>query len=446
MKWECHHCGQEHDELPERCTSCGTEPEIVLNLWTCKSCGQADIPATGAPCPNCGADQQADAPVAVAPDKRLFGEIARALASGAWRFCAYCKTLVPPVDVRSGRANTRCPTCGGELIEATQRAGTQQVSAADAQNYRAQIVTDLAGAPLATDVGRAHRTAPATTPAAAPPAKKGGVARYVFLALGVLFLLCVAWPTRKVTYQVTSQRWSRSIDIEALQRKTDRGWEAEVPAAAYAKSCQREVRSHRDVPIGTESYREEVDDTASCAEYRDRTERVEDGTESYEEEVDDGKRCVRDGFKMNGGVSVKTCEEWERKKKNVTRTRTKYTEKVIGQECVRYRKKMVTKTRTKYRKEPVYDNRCTFTIDTEWVGVRSVERRGADTQPEWPVVDVRDRERPGARHAEYVLELKDSRGKPARYLCGALPEWKAHKAGTDVLAEVSFGTIVKLLN
>lgn len=448
MRWECHECGHEHASIPERCEECGTVPEIVVNIWQCTSCGQADIPGTVTSCPSCGADKQADAKVAVAPNLKLFGEVARALAEGAWRYCAYCKTLVPPVDIRSGRRNERCPACGGELSESQRVAASQQVSAAEAEKLRPQVVADLAGNVVA-GAGEArvpHLLAPpADPPAAGGGKKKGGIAKYVLLAIVGLIVFVICAPTRKVDYQVTAQRWSRSIDVEELQFKNKTDWQSDVPAAAYDRSCAPKVRRYNEVPIGTEKYWEDVEDRSKCEQERDRTESVADGSESYEEQVQDGKKCVRYGFKMNGGVSVKTCEEFEPKYKTVTRTRTKYRDKVVGKECVRYGTMKVQKSRTKYRKDPVYEPFCSFTVDTDWKVTRTLRTQGVDVPPEWSDTStLGKRERTGARHEEYVLALKDKRGNDKEFTCKTQQEWTPHKTGTSVKAEVSLGVVLRL--
>ena len=160
MTWECHSCGEQHDSLPSQCRSCGTAPEIVENVWRCASCGHSDIGGTRVSCPGCGAEKGKEAQVAVDPSRRIEGERGRALLEDVWRYCAYCKTQVPPVSDR-GVANERCPTCGGALSESKEQAARETLTAEQAASYRApKIVGDRA-----CQLAAAERCAVAAGPA-----------------------------------------------------------------------------------------------------------------------------------------------------------------------------------------------------------------------------------------------------------------------------------------
>jgi Zn-finger nucleic acid-binding protein len=85
----------------------------------------------------------------------------------------------------------------------------------------------------------------------------------------------------------------------------------------------------------------------------------------------------------------------------------------------------------RYREEPVYDDRCYFTVD-RWKKQRTETARGAGTQPapQWPQVRLSrtgaglGAEREGPRREAYVLELRGSDGAP--YSCTVpLSTWQA---------------------
>ncbi|NWF70054.1 MAG: zinc ribbon domain-containing protein [Chloroflexi bacterium] len=85
---------------------------------------------------------------------------------------------------------------------------------------------------------------------------------------------------------------------------------------------------------------------------------------------------------------------------------------------------------TRYRSEPVYDDRCYFTVD-RWVYVRSVTADGdsVDDRLVWPNTGIGSScsrlgcEREGNRREEYVLQLRGS--GDARYECSvALDLWQ----------------------
>ncbi|MBK1648571.1 hypothetical protein [Rhabdochromatium marinum] len=74
---------------------------------------------------------------------------------------------------------------------------------------------------------------------------------------------------------------------------------------------------------------------------------------------------------------------------------------------------------TNYRKEPVYDDKCRFTVD-RWRYARSLVAQGQDRQPHWPIVSgLREGqclgcERPGRRLSEYSVTFTDQQGRRER--------------------------------
>lgn len=433
MRWECHECGHLHDEIPDRCAQCGTAPEIVRNVWRCPSCGQSDIDGTRTTCPGCGADKGKDAAVAVdtSDAARIEGEQGRKLASGPWLYCAFCKTQVPPVYTsgpKLGQRTENCPTCAGPLSESTEEAASEVVRATEAAQYRKQTTQARGGGDAPVD-GKLPPTAlpdPVVPPPDPPPRRRWP---YVLLAivLGLGWLICS--PGRKVAYTVERRAWERSIEVETLGKRAGSDWEADLPSGAYSKVCADKFRKNVDVPIGTETYYEDEEDHDHCEDWDERT---------VQDEVEDGKRCVEQGYKTQGGVSVKTCLEWEKKYKTVT-----HKEKV----CAKYRIRHVRKTRTKYRQEPRYEPFCTYEVDTTWKRTRTAQSRGEEEPPAWPPVGtLGGREREGKRQERYTLRLRDGGGKTEDFETKTQDEWSAHPPGSRVKAEVKLGVVVRLLD
>lgn len=98
--------------------------------------------------------------------------------------------------------------------------------------------------------------------------------------------------------------------------------------------------------------------------------------------------------------------------------------------------------RTKYREEPVYDQRCRYTV-TDWVVTRTEEAagRGTSPAPSWPTVKLRGggkrlgSEREGDRSERYEVLLRGSDGEDHR--CG-LPEstWSAYREGDVLVGQI----------
>ncbi len=436
MRWECHECGEIHDELPEACRSCGTKPEIVQNVWRCARCGESGIAGTRTSCPGCGAEKDQSAQVAVAADQLIEGEQGRALAAGPWLYCAFCKTQVPPVYTtgpKQGQPTDRCPTCAGPLSEAQQEAASETIRASEAATYRDQAVQRRGGGAV-----EPRAVLPPTRPPSdnqslpgSPAAPSRRIWPWILLALlcGLLWLMFS--PGKPVGYSVVGRSWERSIDIETLQKKAGRDWQSDLPQGAYNTACERTFRKNIDVPIGTETYFEDEEDRSHCEAYENRT---------VEEEVEDGKRCVEHGYKTQGGVSVKTCLSWETKHKTVSKTE---------RECVRYRIRHVKKTRTKYKQEPVYEPFCAFEVDTNWRTTRTLRSGSSDenTSPSWPVTaGLGPRERTGKRQESYRLRLQLQKGKVQDFRARDEAQWQRNPVGSRGQARLKLGVIVDLID
>lgn len=97
----------------------------------------------------------------------------------------------------------------------------------------------------------------------------------------------------------------------------------------------------------------------------------------------------------------------------------------------------------KYREEPVYDDRCYFTVD-RWTVSRTERATGTGTDCEWPVVGALrggsslGAERQGAKGEKYELSLKGEDGKT--YSC-KLPEAKWRTVADGLKKVIPVGVI-----
>ena len=463
MNWECHNCGELHDSVPARCRKCGTAPEIVENVWQCTSCGESGIGGTRTSCPKCGAQKGSDARVVVDASRQLTGDRALALANQVWRYCAYCKTQVPPVNER-GVPNERCPTCAGPLSESTESAAREILTAEQAAAPRAQRVDGAPSTP------KPHELAPPPKPpeAAWHQPKRGlGGCLYVLAACALLLFMCGYWlyePPHLETFQVSGHTWKRTIQIEALVPKKEEGWVRQMPAAAYDKQCEKREYAKRQVfDHEVESF-VEVEDRSHCVEESSRktTVDVADGEESYTAQEQDGKSCVRSGFETNGGVAVKKCLEWQPRYKDVTRTRTRYRkEEKITRECVRYGKKRERRTEKIYRQEPIFDEFCHYTVDL-WGPGMLLSEQGTNQEARWPELpELGPKQRLGVRTQAYSMLLKRTAESDRKYrtksgpiACSPEPctwpleneaQWRRYPLGTMVETETRNGRIIRLV-
>lgn len=120
-----------------------------------------------------------------------------------------------------------------------------------------------------------------------------------------------------------------------------------------------------------------------------------------------------------------------------------------GETCVDKRKdkgdgtfEVIKECKPRYRSEPVYDDRCSYTI-LRWTTVdsRRSSGRGLTPEPSWPAVNLPSRRsgigarREGRRHARYTIELMDADDK--EYTCDvSAPRWSEYSRGTALIGQV----------
>jgi hypothetical protein len=175
-------------------------------------------------------------------------------------------------------------------------------------------------------------------------------------------------------------------------------WKKEVSATVQGHSWKREIAIEEMKQVSESAWRDAVPGDAyamSCSKEQRTTKKVPDGETCHTKDVDRG-----DGTFERKNV----CE-------------------------------------TKYRSEPVYDDKCRYTVD-RWKQVRSaVAEGGLDAAPQWPPVSLRQAgtcrgcEREGAKKQEYIVQL----GGPenAQFTCDKPEaEWRSYKKGSKYPLQV----------
>ncbi|MBS1150165.1 MAG: hypothetical protein H6Q89_1863 [Myxococcaceae bacterium] len=168
-------------------------------------------------------------------------------------------------------------------------------------------------------------------------------------------------------------------------------WKKEVTATVEGHRWKREIAIESLQQVNESAWRDAVPSDAyamSCSKEQRSTKKIPDGETCHTKDVDRG-----DGTFERKNV----CE-------------------------------------TKYRSEPVYDDKCRFTVD-RWRRARGVVAEGGlDDTPAWPPVALRQAgtcrgcEREGARTQEYVVALGGP--KDAKFKCDKPEsEWRQYKQG-----------------
>jgi hypothetical protein len=197
-----------------------TEEGVYEMLWDCKFCGQKKLLGlTHRFCANCGAPQDAD--------KRYFPDDSEKVAVkdhafvGADVSCPSCKGW-------NSRNAKCCTNCGGPLA---------------------------GGKDAALRPDQVHGDAGAIAPpvASAAPKKSGGIVGIVvgviMLAIIGLVLALVFWK-KSGAFEVTGQRWTRTIDVERYQLTRSSAWCDQLPLGAKELGRHKEKRSTEQVKDG----------------------------------------------------------------------------------------------------------------------------------------------------------------------------------------------------
>ncbi len=168
-------------------------------------------------------------------------------------------------------------------------------------------------------------------------------------------------------------------------------WKKEVSATVEGHSWKREIAIESLQQVSESAWRDAVPSDAyamSCSKEQRSTKKIADGETCHTRDVDRG-----DGTFERKNV----CE-------------------------------------TKYKSEPVYDDKCRYTVD-RWKRSRAVTAQGGlDDAPAWPAVSLRQPgtcrgcEREGAKTQEYIVALGGPQN--AKFNCDKPEaEWRAYKKG-----------------
>ena len=439
MTWECHQCGQNHAVVPDQCVTCGTKPEFTENVWECPTCKRQGNPASAERCQGCGAEQDAGARFAVDPSRKLSVAEGRAATSGSLVKCAYCATLISPVDPVTGKPETMCMTCGASRTDADRRAIDQVIPDSEAGTYRAVVLepnTKSGGDPQGhvprgrASVQSVDDPGPPTYPdpvrLVRPVAIGAGVVLALFL-LGWAFQSCRA---REGIAQVTAKSWERTIGVDRQVVSTGSDWIDQVPSGAASTGCSPRQRGTHPVITGTHIVLVPVIDP--CFNHSTRTDRV-----PYQV-ARGSKSCGGWGSKTQGKVSVRVCTGgWSQP------TRTEYRSETRSV-CVSGTR-MESHVENTYRYDPTFADYCGWTR-VSWEQVRVLTASGQADEPRWPDASgVGPSERQGRRGESYRVSFRHPEVTNRSDLEVAEFRWRQVRIGEPLRIAYRGGSVESIL-
>jgi hypothetical protein len=382
--------------------------------WDCPGCGSTGVFGRHVECPACGKPRPAgirfylsdDAPILVDPDR-----LAEARAGADW-VCGHCGA--------SNRAPL--PECGG--------CGAPWGSSAT------QRVVDYASHEVPRS-GATPRPLAAAAPGAATAGKSAGGGCFRIGCMGIIALMVLGnvitllFPPvggeDLVAAVVAEKSWMRSVAIEERHVVTREGWE--LPDSARLVRRERRVQRYDQV----------VDRYETVSRRVARTDQVPDGTETRTREVSErvrtGTRTYVCGQRSlgNGYFDDVKCTEPEYE----TRTRTEHYQEPRYRTETYYEK--VTESEPVYRRVPVRAMHYTYRVP-EWRPSRTLEERGASTEPAWPAFKLKRTEREVERTQRYEVVFRETGGERRHTMLMPQERWGRFRAGERVALGPSSGS------
>ncbi|TVQ90438.1 MAG: zinc ribbon domain-containing protein [Deltaproteobacteria bacterium] len=284
--------------------------------------------------------------------------------------------VCPACDTPNSAASDFCEACGSPLDDAAAAKQRQRKVTAEGERFDGESGSDAKREARerkqAAKEARLREMQGVGPEPAGPPKKSFGNSK---LGMACFSIIALALGIGMV-FCCLSWLWSTTSDVTVQGHE----WERTIQVEAYGPTTKRAWRN--EVPAGARDLR--------CTQEKRSTKRVKDGEEC---------KTVREDKGDGTFAQIQECKP-------------------------------------KYRKEPVYDDRCRYTIDT-WSVTRTEEAKGQGLEPRWPTVQIRGtQEREGRRNAVYRVRLLDEDGQ--QHTCDlSEARWRGLKPNQKI--EATFG-------
>ncbi len=221
-----------------------SDEKVYEMLWDCKYCGTKKLLGkTHRFCPNCGAPQDDEA--------RYFPSDADKVAVedhvyvGADLICPSCDTL--------NAANSEfCQQCGtplkgaksAQLVQDDQVIGEgehfESTGSRNVAQERWEKKLDAAGLSPKKPTNRVGR--------------RGLILGLGLVGLILLVVLVAIFWKRETTAYVTAHNWTREINIESYEARSESAWCDSMPGDAYSITRHQEQRGSKQIPDGQDCH------------------------------------------------------------------------------------------------------------------------------------------------------------------------------------------------
>ncbi len=387
---------------------------IVEGLWDCPYCGTKGIGGSKRTCTNCGRARDGDTRFYMSGQKRyLSSSEARKINKNPDWVCDYCGNLNSDDD-------TECHSCGAKRTSenldyfqnmAKKENSTRQENQLEVEQrtYERESPSDEKSC-VDYSCSRMYEESDFNYSCSQlneeSEKSESGQKSFDFenlkgviiflsafalitgLIIGLVFLLS---PKEK-ELTITNLSWERNIEIEEYKTVNENDWY--LPTGGRLHYTNREIHHYEDV----------------FDHYETRTRQVPRERYVRTETIVTGYRDLGNGY----------FEE-------ITSTRDVYEtyyETETYQEAV-------------YRSEPVYRTKYYYEID-KWLYGRTATSKANDKTPQWPELNLSDKERESSRNETYSAIGKD--GKEEEYTFTlSYSDWQMIHLGQSVKVKLSFG-------
>lgn len=282
--------------------------------------------------------------------------------------------VCPACDTPNSAASDFCQACGSPLSDAAEAKRRRRVETAEGESFQGESATDAKSEARERKQAEKQERLQAMQGGGPPepPPRKGKAS---LLGLGCVGAIGVA-VLGVALFCLLSWLWASTGEVQVQGHE----WQRQIQIEAFGPTQQTAWRN--ELPTGARDLR--------CTQEERSSRRVEDGEDC---------KTVREDKGDGTFAEVRECKP-------------------------------------RFRKEPIYDERCRYTIDT-WTLARSEQAGGQNLEPEWPSVNLAgSQEREGRRTETYRVRLIDEQG--TTHTCElSEARWRGLRKGQTV--EASFG-------
>lgn len=352
--------------------------KIIMGYWDCRYCGAKGVPGDQRECTACGHPRDESVTFYMKDKNYVSEEKASKISRKPDWYCSYCNTL-------NNSEKTECEGCGASRSESEKNYFQIQAEKA------AKAAKAVSSSRHNEDYDDYNEYEDEKPKRSFKGLIKNRIRFFGILALIILALTVIFIPKKKAV-EVSGLNWERDVKIEKYANVDESDWE--LPDGANLHSKELEIHHYNHV------------------------------IDHYEEVEVRKSRDVLDGYDTHTRYNDLGNGYFEEETYETPRYTTEYYYE--------------TESQPVYRDDPVYATKYYYDI-WKWIPYRDVYSSGADHNPYWGELNLREDEREASREGTYEVTFTNKKGKTFTY---EIPEdeWNRYNIGDKLKIKTSPGS------